>query len=75
MSKFKRVELEITTNEPGIDYLNSSYDVICNDDGETIGVRKNNWRLFDYNYNLVLYEERYNIVSFIGGNCALMYAR
>lgn len=75
MSKFKRVELEITTNEPGIDYVNSSYDVICNDEGETIGVRKNNWRLFDYNYNLVLYEERYNIVSFIGGNCALMYAR
>jgi hypothetical protein len=55
--------------------LNSSFDVICNDEGDPVGVRKNNWRLFDYNYNLVLYEERYNIVSIIGGNCALMYAR
>ncbi len=75
MSKFKRVELEITTHVPDVDLINSSFDVICNDDGDPVGVRKNNWRLFDYNYNLVLYEERYNIVSIIGGNCALMYAR
>tara|TARA_B100000900_G_scaffold313887_1_gene272721 strand:+ start:8 stop:1657 length:1650 start_codon:yes stop_codon:yes gene_type:complete len=75
MNKFKRVELEITTHVPDVDLVNSSFDVICSEDGEPIGVRKNNWRLFDYNYNLVLYEERYNIVSIIGGNCALMYAR
>jgi hypothetical protein len=75
MSKFKRVELEITTHVPDVDLLNSSFDVICNEEGDPVGVRKNNWRLFDYNYNLVLYEERYNIVSIIGGNCALMYAR
>jgi len=31
--------------------------------------------LFDYNYNLALHEERYNILSFIGGNCGLLYAR
>jgi hypothetical protein len=24
---------------------------------------------------LVLFEERYNILSFIGGNCGMMYAR
>jgi hypothetical protein len=67
--------MEITTNTPTVDLVNSMFDVICSEDGEPIGLRKNNWRLYDYNYNLVLHEERYNIVSFIGGNCALMYAR
>jgi hypothetical protein len=75
MSKFKRIEMEITTYAPSIDLVNSRFDVICNEDGSPIGIRKSNWRLYDYNYNLVLFEERYNIVSFVGGNCALMYAR
>jgi hypothetical protein len=75
MSKFKRIEMEVNTNTPTIDLANSLFDVICNEDGQPVGLRKNNWKLYDYNYNLVLYEERYNIVSFIGGNCALMYAR
>ena len=30
--------------------------------------------IYDYNYNLVVYEERYNVVNFIGGNCGLLYA-
>jgi hypothetical protein len=75
MSKFKRIEMEITTGAPTIDLVNSMFDVICNENGDPIGLRKDNWKLYDYNYNLVLYEERYNIVSFIGGNCALMFAR
>ena len=75
MSKFKSTELEITTHVPEVDLVNSNIDVICNENGETIGVRKLNYKLFDYAYNFVLYEERYNILSFIGGNCGLMYAR
>jgi len=75
MSNFKNIELEITTHVPEIDLVNSRYDVICNQDGEPIGVRQGTYQLYDYNYNLVLYEERYNILSFIGGNCGLMYAR
>ena len=76
LSKFKTIELEINTYSPSIDYVNSSYDIICDTDtGEPIGVRKSNWRLFEYNYNLTLYEERYNILSFIGGNCGMLYSR
>ena len=75
MSKFKRIEMEIPTYVPSVDLVNSRFDVICNEDGSPICIRKSNWRLYDYNYNLVLFEERYNIVSFVGGNCALMYAR
>lgn len=40
-----------------------------------IGVRKSNWRLFEYNYNLTVYEERYNVLSFVGGNCGMLYSR
>ena len=76
LSKFKTIELEINTYSPSIDYVNSSYDIICDAEfGEPIGVRKSNWRLFEYNYNLTLYEERYNILSFIGGNCGMLYSR
>lgn len=76
LSKFKSIELEINTYSPTIDVINSSYDILCdNETGEPIGVRKSNWRLYEYNYNLTLYEERYNILSFIGGNCGMLYSR
>jgi hypothetical protein len=76
LSKFKSIELEINTYSPTIDYVNSSYDIVCDAElGEPIGVRKSNWRLFEYNYNLTLFEERYNILSFIGGNCGMLYSR
>jgi hypothetical protein len=75
MSKFKNIELEITTFVPPIDTLNSSFDIICDTSGNAIGVRKSNWKLYQYNYNMTLFEERYNILSFIGGNCGMMYAR
>lgn len=75
MSNFKNIELELTTYVPEVDLVNSRFDVICNEDGEPIGVRQGSYQLYDYNYNLVLFEERYNILSFIGGNCGLMYAR
>lgn len=76
LSKFKTIELEINTYSPSIDTYSSRYDIICDaETGEAIGVRKSNWRLFEYNYNLTLFEERYNILSFIGGNCAMLYSR
>ena len=76
LSKFKTIELEVNTYSPSIDYVNSNYDIICDaETGEAIGVRKSNWRLFEYNYNLTLFEERYNILSFIGGNCSMLYSR
>lgn len=76
LSKFKSIELEINTFAPTIDLINSNYDIICDaETGEPIGVRKSNWRLFEYNYNLTLFEERYNVLSFIGGNCSMLYSR
>jgi hypothetical protein len=75
MSKFKNIELEITTYVPPIDGINSSFDIVCDGGGNPIGVRKSNWKLYQYNYNMTLFEERYNVLSFIGGNAGMMYAR
>ena len=75
LSKFKNIDLEISTFVPVIDTVNSEYQIICSPSGVPIGVSKQNWRLYEYNYNMVLFEERYNILSFIGGNAGMLYAR
>jgi len=49
---------------------------ICDPSGGIlVGINKPTWRLYDYNYNLTVFEERYNEVYFVGGNCGLLYAR
>ena len=63
------------TYVPLIDGISSNYQIICDTNGNTIAVSKSNWKLYEYNYNLTLFEERYNILSFIGGNCGMLYAR
>ena len=74
MSIFNLIELEFTTIIPPLDPLAQSL-VICNPaTGEPIGVNKPTWRIYDYNFNLTLFEERINQVIFIGGNCGLAYA-
>jgi Major capsid protein N-terminus/Large eukaryotic DNA virus major capsid protein len=75
LSKFKNIELEITTYVPNLDSVNSTFNIVCDQAGNAIGINKQNWRLYEYNFNMTLYEERYNILSFIGGNCGMLYAR
>lgn len=75
LSKFRLVELEISTYVPPFDVQNMSYNIICDANGIPIGTAKNNWQLFEYNYNMKIFEERYNIISFVGGNCGMLYAR
>ena len=74
LSKFKKIELDITTYVPPIG-PDARFDVICDGEGNPIGFRKQNWALYDYNYNMTLYEERYNVLSFIGGSCGMLHAR
>ena len=79
MSKFKTIELEINTYVPPVNTQSVQYDVICNADGVVIATNSpgqgGSWYMYEYNYNMVLFEERYNVLSFIGGYCGLMYAR
>ena len=77
MSKFSRIELEFTTFIPPVD-PSAQFQLICDpttDPPMPIGVVKPTWRLNDYNYDLRVYEERYNMVVFVGGNVGLMNAR
>lgn len=75
MSKFKTVELEITTYSPPIDPVNSNYQIICDTDGNPINTNKQAWQLYQYNYNMIVFEERYNVLTFMGGNCGMLYSR
>ena len=75
LSKFKDIQLEFTTYVPPLD-PNAAYYTICDpSNNQLIGVNKQTWQLYDYNYNLSVLEERYNVITFVGGNCSLMYAR
>jgi len=75
VSNFRVIEFEFTTYLPTIDTANSPFTIFCNAEGNPIGISKQNWKLYNYNYNLVVHEERYNILSIIGGNTGLLYAR
>jgi len=76
LSKFKTIELELTTFLPPINIEGSKVDIVCDETGTPLSVStKPGWALYTYNYDMHIFEERYNILSFIGGNCGLMYAR
>jgi len=74
MNRFSNVELETVTIIPPVD-PNAQSLVICDpQSGNIVGINKPTWRIYDYNYNMVIYEERYNMINFVGGNCGLLYA-
>ena len=75
MSKFKTIELEFTTITPVLDPSAAFYRICDPVTGSVIGVNKPSWIIYDYNYNLHVMEERYNILTFMSGNAALEYAR
>ena len=74
-SKFSTIELEFTTFYPPLD-PSANFLTICDPETQVpVGVNKPTWRIYDYNYNLTVFEERFNMLTFLGGNCGLMYAR
>lgn len=75
LSKFKNIEFEFSTYLPPLD-PNAQVFVICNPDGgNVVGVNKPTWRIYNYNFDLTVLEERYNVLSFTSGNAGLLYAR
>ena len=75
LSRFRTIELEIATYPAPINPYTSATNVICDLGGNPIGISKSNYQLNYYNYNMTLFEERYNILTFFGGNCGMLYAR
>jgi len=74
MSRFNQIELEFTTIVPPLDPLAQSLTICDPETKAIIGINKPTWRIYDYNFDLHLFEERINVVNFIGGNVGLMYA-
>jgi hypothetical protein len=75
LSKYSKIELEYTTMTPILD-PNSQYLVVCDaETGANIGVTKQTFQLYDYAYDLIVIEERFNVLTFMSGNAGLMNAR
>ena len=74
MSRFSNVQLEFTTIIPPVDPYAQVLTICDPTTGDIVGINKPTWRLYDYNFNMYLIEERVNMVIFVGGNAALMYA-
>lgn len=75
ISKFNTIQFEFNTYVPPMDEQAQVLTICDPETGLPIGVNKPTWRLYDYNYDLTVLEERYNVLTFVGGNCGLMYAR
>ena len=75
LSKFRNIELDFTTYSPNLDKNANFYQVCDPETNEPIAVNKPLWQLYEYTYDLQIFEERYNILKFMAGNCGLMYAR
>jgi len=76
-NKWKHIIFEFNTIEPpkNPDETNS-VEVLCDQDsGAIIGIRKNDWKLNEYNFDLRVFEERYNVIQIIGGRVGLLCAR
>jgi len=74
MSRFTNVQLEFTTIAPPFDPYAQVLTICDPNTGEFVGINKPTWRIYDYNFNLYLIEERVNMVVFVGGNAGLLYA-
>ena len=76
-NKFKNIEFEYNlTDNPPFDLSNVNFSVICDpDSGEVIATSKEPTSIYRYNYNLHIYEERYNILKFQSGTASLVYSR
>jgi hypothetical protein len=74
MNRFTQVQLEFNTHVPTLDPLAQVLTICDPTTGAIIGINKPTWRIYEYNYNLYLMEERINMVVFVGGNAGLMYA-
>ncbi len=74
MSRFNQIEFEFTTIYPPADPMAQSLTVCDPATGDIVGINKPTWRIYQYNYDLYVFEERINMVYFVGGNCGLVYA-
>jgi hypothetical protein len=74
MSRFTNIQFEFTTISPPVDPYAQVLTICDPTTGDLVGINKPTWRIYDYNFDLYLMEERVNMVIFVGGNAGLLYA-
>jgi len=74
MSRFTTIEFEFSTINPPVDPYAQVLTICDPNTGEVVGINKPSWRIYKYNYDLYVMEERVNMVIFVGGNAGLLYA-
>ena len=74
LSKFNLIQFETSTIFPP-QQENVQFTNIKDACGNVIGINKPTWRLFKYNFNLHVMEERYNILKFSSGMGSLVFSR
>lgn len=74
MSRFTNIEFEFSTINPPVDPYAQVLTICDPTTGEIVGINKPSWRIFEYNFDLYVMEERVNMVVFVGGNAGLLYA-
>lgn len=73
-NKFKQIEFEINTIYPSVN-PNAVTNFTLSPEGACIAVDQPSWGIYNYTYTLYIFEESYNVLSFMSGNAGLMYAR
>lgn len=75
LNKFSKVSFEFNTLEPPINPNPVLTNIICDTGNNPIGFRKTTTDLNEYNYDLKIFEERYNLLIIMGGRGELLQAR
>ena len=74
MSKFTTVQFEIKTIQPTLN-AEAAFSTICNPEGLIVGTQMPSGGIYDYTYDLVVLEERFNVLKFQNGMAGLQFAR
>ena len=74
LSKFNKIQFQVNLIQPPVSDQVLVTEICDSDTQLLLGLQKKNQHLYEYTYNLTIQEEKYNILSFINGNAALMYS-
>tara|TARA_B100000902_G_scaffold38852_2_gene46231 strand:+ start:341 stop:1975 length:1635 start_codon:yes stop_codon:yes gene_type:complete len=72
VNRFAEVSLEYNTIEPPFNPMGALVEYICDASSNPIGFRKNTGSLNSYNFDMRVFEERYNVLVIKSGRAGLM---
>jgi hypothetical protein len=74
LNRFKTIDFEFNTILPEQNPAGSIEEFICDASGNPIQFRKNLASLYNFTYDLRMFEERYNVLMIQSGRCGLLHA-